>query len=380
MNIGIDINEANVGQRVGVNNVAYYIFKYLVTLITPPDRLIALSKERPLPDMPSASQTLTYEIFGPKKMWVLTGLTKRLLFNQPKIDVLFSPSHYTPLLSSVPAVIYLMDLSYERFGTEYFTSYDINQLKRWTPLSIRKAKHILTISEFTKSEIVSLYKTKPEKITVIYPGFDRESFHAKIPLTKQQQVRKKYGISGKYLLYVGTLQPRKNLSHLIEAFALLENQSVKLVIGGKKGWLFDQIFAQAEKLNLTNRIIFTGFVGAEDLPGLIKGSVAYVLPSLYEGFGMPPVEAQAVGVPVVVSRVSSLPEVVGDSGIYIDDPHSVESIKVALQRAISLKKAERIQIIEAGKENSKRFDWTVSAAKLLEILKSYGRHPNPPLK
>ncbi|MBI3443642.1 glycosyltransferase, partial [Candidatus Woesebacteria bacterium] len=181
MTIGIDINEANIGQRVGVNNVAYSIFKNLVGLISAPDKIIALSKERPLPDMPVETQTLTYEIFGPKKMWVLTGLTKRLFFNKPKIDILFSPSHYTPIISCVPSVIYLMDLSFERFGTQYFTSYDINQLKRWTPLSIKKAKHVVTISEFTKSEIVGLYKTRPEKITVVYPGFDRETFHAKIP-------------------------------------------------------------------------------------------------------------------------------------------------------------------------------------------------------
>lgn len=369
MIIGIDINEANIGQRVGVNQVAFAMFKALANTVSGEDRIIALSKERPLPDLPFSSEKLSYEIFGPKRMWVLTGLTKRLLLNKPKIDVLFSPSHYTPLLSRVPAVIYLMDLSYERFGTEYFTTYDINQLKRWTPFSIKKAKHVLTISEFSKSEIISLYKTPAEKVTVVYPGFDRDIYHSKIPKTKQLQIRKKYGIAGKYLLYVGTLQPRKNLSKLIEAFRKLKNKQVKLVIGGKKGWLYDQIFEQVKEQKLENRIIFLGFVPGEDLPGLIKGSQAYVLPSLYEGFGMPPVEAQAVGIPVVVSRVSSLPEVVGASGIYIEDPHSVDSIKEALEKVLSLRKNEREAIIEVGKENTKRFDWNLSAAKVIEILK-----------
>lgn len=370
MIIGIDINEANVSQRVGVNNVAYSIFKNLVSAVSLPDRIIALSKERPLPDMPPVSNSLAYETFGPKKIWVLTGLTKRLFFNKPKVNVLFSPSHYTPLFSLVPRVIYLMDLSFERFGGEYFTSYDINQLKRWTPLSVKIAKVVLTISEFTKSEIVSLYKINPNKVIVVYPGYDRESFHAKIPQTKQRQVRKKYGITGKYLVYVGTLQPRKNLNRLLEAFALLENQSVKLVIGGKKGWLYDQIYELAQKLNLGKRVIFTGFVPAEDLPGLIKGSLAYVLPSLYEGFGLPLVESQAVGAPVVISRVSSLPEVAGPSGIYIEDPHSVASIKQALEKAILLKKTERREIIEKGKENTKRFDWESSARLIYDLLAS----------
>ncbi|MFZ2201814.1 MAG: glycosyltransferase family 1 protein [Microgenomates group bacterium] len=368
MIIGFDINEANIGQRVGVNQVAYAIFKALAAVLPEGDKIIALSKERPLPDLPPQSDKLVYEIFGPKKLWVLTGLTRRLWFNQPKIDVLFSPSHYTPLLSRVPSVIYLMDLSYERFGTEFFTSYDINQLKRWTPLSIRKAKHVLTISEFSKSEIVRLYHTNPDKITVVYPGFDRDTYHSKIPMTKQHQVRKKYSLAGKYLLYVGTLQPRKNLNRLVEAFAKLKNKQIKLVIGGKKGWLYDQIFEQVRSLKLENRVLFLGFVPNEDLPGLIKGAVAYVLPSLYEGFGMPPVEAQAVGVPVVVSRLSSLPEVIGASGIYIEDPNSVDCIKEALEKVLTLTKNEREAIIEVGKENTKRFDWDLSAAKLLSIL------------
>jgi len=370
MVIGIDINEANIGQRVGVNQVAYATFKALVAAVGSEDQIIALSKERPLPDLPVARDNLSYEIFGPKRLWVMTGLTKRLFLNKPKIDVLFSPSHYTPLFSTVPAVIYLMDLSYERFGTEYFTTYDINQLKRWTPLSIKKAKHVLTISEFSKSEIIALYHTSPEKIIVVYPGFDRETYHSKIPKTKQLQVRKKYGIAGKYFLYVGTLQPRKNLGKLIEAFGKLKNKQVKLVIGGKKGWLFDQIFDQVKHLKLENRVIFLGFVPNEDLSGLIKGSQAYVLPSLYEGFGMPPVEAQAVGVPVVVSRVSSLPEVIGTSGIYIEDPNSADNIKAALENVLSLKKSEREAIVEVGKENTRRFDWNISAAKVLEILKT----------
>lgn len=369
MTIGIDINEANIGQRVGANQVAFALINALVDNLPEGDKIIALAKERPLPDLPVNSDKLSYETFGPEKIWVLTGLTKRLFLNKPKLDVLFSPGHYTPLLSRIPAVIYLMDLAYERFGTEYFTTYDINQLKRWTPLSIKKAKHVLTISEFSKSEIMNLYQTPAEKITVVYPGFDRLIYHSKIPKTKQRQVRKKYGISGKYLLYVGTLQPRKNLGKLIEAFAKLKNKQVKLVIGGKKGWLYDQIFEQTHELALENRVLFLGFVPNEDLPGLIKGSQAYVLPSLYEGFGMPPVEAQAVGVPVVISRTSSLPEVVGESGVYIEDPNSVNSIKEALEKVLSLKKSEREAIVEAGKENTRRFDWDASAAKLLAILK-----------
>lgn len=370
MNIGFDINEANIPQRVGVNQVAYNTFVHLAKNMSKGDKLIALSKERPLPDMPRETDILNYEIFGSKKAWVLTSLTKRLWFGKPKVDVLFSPSHYSPILSKTKSVIYLMDMSFERFGTEYFTSYDINQLKKWTPLSVKHAKKVLTISEFSKNEITNLYKTDPSKIEVVYPGFDKETFHGKVPKTKILSVKNKYGITGSYLFYWGTLQPRKNISRLIEAFSKINQPRLKLVICGKKGWLYDQILEQSQKLKVADRVIFTGFAPTDDLPALIKGSRAFVLPSLYEGFGMPPVEAQAVGTPVVVSRVSSLPEVVGDSGIYIEDPNSVESIKTALEKVLSLSKLERIKIIKQGKENVKRFDWDQSALKIIDILKS----------
>lgn len=370
MNIGFDINEANIPQRVGVNQVAYNIFVHMAKNIKEGDKLIALGKERPLPDMPHASDKLVYEIFGSKRAWVLTSLTKRLWFGNPKIDVLFSPSHYSPVLSPIKSVIYLMDMSFERFGTEYFTSYDINQLKKWTPISVRKAKKVLTISEFSKNEIVKLYGTSPEKIEVVYPAYDKNIFHGKIPKTKQAAIRKKYNINGSYLLYWGTLQPRKNISRLIEAFSKLKESRLKLVIVGKKGWLYEQILDQSKRLGIENRVIFTGFAPMDDLPALIKSSRAFVLPSLYEGFGMPVVEAQAVGVPVVVSRVSSLPEVAGESAIYIDDPNSVDSIVSALEKAINLSPKDRNTLIKEGKDNAKRFDWDVSAQKIISILKN----------
>lgn len=372
MNIGVDINEANIPQRVGVNQVAYATFSHLVEHLKKDDHVYAFSKEGPLPDMPLENDQLSYEVFGPKKLWVLTGLTRRLIWGKPKMNVLFSPTHYTPLFSRVPTVVFLMDLAFERFGSEYFTTVDLNQLKRWTPMSVKKAKHVLTISEFSKSEIIEFYGTKPEKISVVYPSFDRQLYHGKVPQTKQNQVKKKYGITGSYLLYVGTLQPRKNLVRLIEAFAKLQRPRLKLVIGGKQGWFYQQIFDKVKDLGLEDRVIFPGFIPNEDLPALIKSSRAYVLPSLYEGFGMPTVEAQAVGTPIVASRVSSLPEVVGPSGIYIDNPKSVDSIKQALEEVLSLTPSKRQQVIEAGKENTKRFDWDKSSQKILDILRQTG--------
>lgn len=365
MLIAIDGNEANISQRVGINQWAYELLKNLQKLKTE-HKIVVFLKDRPLPDLPPTTENFTYEVFGPKKSWVLTGLTLRLL-RKPRPEVLFSPSHYIPLFSPVKRVFSIVDLSYEKFGLEYFNNYDLQQLKRWTKKSVQAAQKIITISEHSRQDIESIYKVPKEKIKVIYPGFNSEQFHPRIPLTKQKQVRDKYQISGKYFVFLGTLQPRKNISKLIEAFSKLGG-GTKLVIVGKKGWLYDQIYEEVKQRNLEKKVIFTGFAPAEDVPALMKASVAYVLPSLYEGFGIPVVEAQACGALTVVSRVSSLPEVAGDAAIYIDNPNSADDIAESLRTALSLPRRAREQKIALGKANASRFSWEKAADETLRLL------------
>lgn len=367
MLIAIDGNEANISQRVGVNQFAFELLRHLHRLDTI-HKFVVFLKDRPLPDMPPAKDNFTYETFGPRKAWVLTGLTMRL-FRSPRPDVLFSPSHYIPLISPVRRVFSIMDLSYEKFGAQYFRQYDLQQLRHWTRLSAKNAKQIITISESAKQDIMELYKVPENKLTVIYPGYDEETFHSRIPVTKQLQIRDKYNIKGKYFVFVGTLQPRKNIIRLIKAFSKLGG-GTKLVIVGKKGWLYDEIFALVKKLDIEQKIIFAGFVPSEDLPALFKASVAYVLPSLYEGFGIPVIEAQACGAVTVVSRTSSLPEAAGDAAIYIDKPDSVHQIAEALRTALSLSRKRRDDLIDAGRTNVKRFSWASAAQKTVDILTS----------
>lgn len=367
MLIAIDGNEANVSQRVGVNQWAFELIKHLQQLQTD-HKFVVFLKDRPLPDMPPATPNFSYEVFGPTKAWVLTGLTLRLL-KAPRPDVLFSPSHYIPLLSPVKRVFAIVDLSYEKFGAEYFRQYDLQQLRRWTRQSAKKAKKIITISEASKNDIETIYKVKPERIAVIYPGYNTDLYQPRIPLAKMKQVRAKYGLKGKYFLFVGTLQPRKNIIRLIRAFAGLKTRA-NLVIVGKKGWLYDDILSLAQKLKIDDRVIFTGFAPNEDLPALMKYSLAYVLPSLYEGFGIPVVEAQACGSVVAVSRVSSLPEVVGDSGLYFDKPDSVASIRKTLGAILKLTKKQRLELKTKGKANAARFSWNQAAQQLVAELES----------
>lgn len=367
MRIAIDGNEANVSQRVGINQWAFELLREL-SKVKSEHKIVVLLKDRPLPDLPPVSENFTYEVFGPSKAWVLTGLTFRL-FRKPKIDVLFTPSHYIPLASNVKRVCSIVDLSFEKFGPEYFKSYDFNQLKRWTRLSAKLAKKIITISSNSKTDICELYKVSPEKVEVVFPGYNEEVYHPRIPLTKYKSVAEKYGIKRRYFLFVGTLQPRKNIVRLIRAFAAIKTNRL-LVIVGKKGWLYEEILKEAEKLGVSNRVIFTGFAPNEDVAALMKYSLAYVLPSLYEGFGIPVVEAQATGAVVLVSRISSLPEVVGETGLYIENPKSVVSIRKGLQQVLNMSKKERLELKLRAKENAKRFSWKKAANQILGTLVS----------
>ncbi|MCL4397617.1 glycosyltransferase family 4 protein [Patescibacteria group bacterium] len=356
MTIGINGNEANVSHRVGVGQYAYELLKQFVKFQTPSTKFQVYLENPPLPEMPD----LPYEVFGPKNLWTLTGLQKRLLANPP--DVLFTPTHYAPLYLSCPSVISVMDLAFEKFP-QYFKKKDLYQLKYWTRLSAMQAKKVIAISEATKGDLVQLYHLPPEKIVVTHLGYDQARFNEKVKPARKD----------KYFFYLGTLQPRKNLVRLIEAFGQLEDKDIKLVIGGMKnegrgGWMYQDVFEIASKLG--DRVEFTGYIPDTEVAGLMKGAAAYVLPSLYEGFGIPAVEAMATGVPVVVSRVSSLPEVCGECTIYIENPYEVESIRSALEKVLEMGDSERKNQIKAGLKLVKRYNWEDTAKQTLEVLKN----------
>lgn len=351
MIIGINGNEANIKHRVGVGQYAYELLRHFTGA-----KLRVYLSSPPLPDMPP----LDYKVLPGKGLWTLTTLQKELL-REKDLDVFFTPSHYAPLYLPIPSVISIMDMSFERFPA-YFTKKDYFQLKYWTKLSASLAKKILTISEFSKKEILEIYKFPEKKAVVTYPGYDATRFNTKVK-------RKK----GNYFLFLGTLQPRKNLLRLIDAFGQLGRKDIKLVIAGminegRGGWMHEPIFAKVKALGLDKNIIFTGYVPEAGVPALFAGSLAFVLPSLYEGFGIPAIEAMATGVPVVVSRVSSLPEICGPVPVYIDEPDSTDSIRQALEQILTLSEAERREKISLGLNWIKRYNWNDTAKKTLEVL------------
>ena len=366
MKIGLDGNEANTENRVGSGKYVYELIWQLSQnkqsfSTNKKYEFEVFLKQNPFPDLPKESTNFNYKIFGPKFLWTQFALPLHLTFGK-RPDLFFSMSHYGPRFSPVPYVIAIFDLSYLHYP-ELFNKDDLHKLTNWTKYSIKGAKHILAISKSTKDDIVKNYAVDPEKITVTYIGYDKKLFKHQSE-EKIQSVKKIYKISGDYIIFVGTLQPRKNLERLIESFFRLTHQ-LQLVIVGKKGWLYDSIFKKVKDLGIEKKVIFTDYVPDNDLPSLICGAKAYILPSLWEGFGIPVIEAQACGVPVVVSNVSSLPEIVADSGILVD-PEKTDSIANGIKKSLDAK--TRTDLVKRGFENIKRFSWEKCAKETLEVL------------
>jgi len=235
-------------------------------------------------------------------------------------------------------------------------------LNRVVPRSINRADHVLADSKATRSDIIELYGVPADKVSVLYSGVD-ERF---APVTDRAVIDSmciRNGIGeGPYILSVGTVQPRKNYVRLVEAFASLDRPDLKLVIAGGKGWLDDPLYQTIADLGLNERVHLIGFAADADLPALYSGAEVFVFPSLYEGFGLPPLEAMACGTPVVASNVSSVPEVVGDAGLPVD-PASVEAIQGAIEQALD-DQSLRASLRERGIKQAKLFTWRRAAEQL----------------
>jgi len=372
MIIGIDGNETNIKEKVGIGQYAYQVLLHLYKIKNEQVKFLIYLKNPPGKDLPKETAWWKYEVFGPKKLWTQFALPFHLFTTSKKPNIIFSPSHYAPRFSPCPTVISIMDLSFIRYP-ELFLKKDLHQLRSWTTYSAKKAVKIFTISEFSKKEIAKYYQLPEDKVIVTYPGYDEKKYQASNIESQKHvsRIKNKYNIFGDYILFVGTLQPRKNIVRLIEAFNILikeyDRQTLQLVLVGKKGWLYNDIFTTIKKLGLEKRVIFADFVANDDLPYLYYGARCFVLPSLYEGFGIPALEAMACGCPTVVSNVSSLPEVVGDAGILVD-PQNVKDIAEGIYNA-GFNELKRRELIKKGLSRAKLFSWEKCAAKTLEILK-----------
>ena len=433
MLIGIDGSRAFVPGRTGTENYSYQLLKHLSQIDTQNRYLIYLRNGNSLGldgweagmekglgvkggkgNLKDWPRNFEFKVIGLPRLWTQIGLAFRT-FVDP-LDVLFVPSHTLPLFRrpGLKTVVTVHDL-----GAEYLPA--LHQLKQLLYLNfmthhqIKTATKVISVSEATKKDLVKRVGIKPSKVEVVYEGVDETVFR-KLPIDMVNDIVKKYDlVRGKYFLFVGTIQPRKNLERLIRAFndfqknnapsfqepeilgnrrfRMSEGQNVrysgksdslkfrslshsefsegekpsfKLVLVGGKGWKSDSIYKLPKELGIEDRVRFLGRIEDEDLVGLYNGATALTYPSLFEGFGLPIVEAFACGCPVITSNTSSMPEVAGDAAILVN-PNETTEISKAMRSMVD-KDALRSLMINKGILRYKKFDWKVTAERTIEIL------------
>lgn len=367
MIVGIDASRCLPARRTGTERYAVEIIRHLLALPEAEGHTFRLYVPEAPPQVAFESfwndPKADVRILSGRRLWSHTALAGELLRRRP--DVLFVPSHVIPFLPSIllpPAVVTLHDVGYRHFPDAHTRTQRLylDLSTRWSSFA---AAQVIAPSQATADDLINFYATPAAKVSVIYEAADP------FPLAESLEETQPVTVERPYALYVGTVQPRKNLARLIEAYALLvEANKVgwDLVIVGWQGWQSDQFQAQVAEAELSERVHFPGYMADEDLPGLWQGALFFVFPSLYEGFGLPVLEAQQMGVAVMTSNNSSLPEVAGDAALLVD-PNDTEAIADAMLR-LSRDEALRQQLIAAGYENVKRFSWEKAARETLAVL------------
>jgi glycosyltransferase involved in cell wall biosynthesis len=374
MLIGIDASRTTTARRTGTENYSLHLIRELLTL-GQEHRLRLYFNQAPSPGLlPGNAEQ---RIIPFPRLWTHVRLSWEMFADPP--DLLFVPSHVLPLVHPKRSIVTVHDLGYLYYPEAH--TFSQNLYLRWsTGYNARTAMRVLADSKATEGDLIRHYAIPAERIVVVYPGRDETLAPVADPALLAA-VRTRYGLSGPYLLYVGTLHPRKNLVRLVQAFASFVQSPVarfqcpipnlQLVLAGQKGWLYEEILAQVRQSGVADRVVLTGYVPDSDLPALLSGALAFVYPSLYEGFGLPVLEAMACGTPVVCSNISSLPEVAGDAALLVD-PLDVEAWVTAFCR-IAADEGLRRELVERGLRQAQRFSWRRCAEGTLQVLEAVAR-------
>ena len=289
-----------------------------------------------------------------------------------EVDVLHSMGYAQPIACGAKTVVTVHDLAFLLFPRT-FNRLNRLYLSLLTRLSVRRADRVIAVSSNTKNDIVRLLGVAPDKVVVVHHGV--EPIFRKISDTSEiESFKRRRGLPDRYVLFIGTLEPRKNIQTLLVAFANLKKRSNvphKLVIGGARGWLWNEILATIERLELQQDVVLPGYLPLDEEPLWYNGADLFVYPSLYEGFGFPALEAMACGTPVVTSNSSSLPEVVGDCGVLVD-PTRPDELTEAIYRLLVTPSA-RGELSDRGLERAKSFSWSRAAERTIGVYREcYG--------
>ncbi len=363
MHIGIDASRAARAQRTGTEGYSLQLIRALMALDAD-DEFTLYFNQTPPPGLLPGAPNFHSLAFPMPRLWTHLALSAQMSRQPP--DVLLVPAHVLPIVHPPRSVVTVHDLGYLKWPTSH-RAFDRWYLDLSNRYHARAATRLLAISQATRDDLIQCYGVPAGRITVTQLAAD-ESFRPAGP-ADVDAVRRRYSLAGRYLLYVGTLQPRKNLPRLVRAFASIagDRPDLQLVLVGKQGWMYEALRSEVGRLGVENRVLFTGYAPAEDLPALYTGALAFAFPSLYEGFGMPALEAMSCGAPVVASNVSSLPEVVGDAGILVD-PTDETALAAALTRMADSADL-RADLRARGLARARLFSWERCARETLEALR-----------
>lgn len=372
MVIGIDASRTSVEQLTGTEAYAYFLILALIEEAAGRHQIRLYFNQPPPTGRYGEYEHVEMIILPFPRLWTHIRLATELHLRPP--DVFFTPAHVIPISYFRPSVATVHDLGYHYFP-EAHTRWQVTQLRWSTRHNARRARRILADSRQTKQDLIRFYKISAEKIRVVYPALDPK-FEKNAQTSKALLTQTKHP----YLLFLSTIQPRKNVVRLIEAFALVADQCPhNLILAGKLGWQAERIEKAIRSLapEIQNRIFQTGYVAEEGKAPLIAGADILLYPSLYEGFGFPVLEANASGTPVIASNTSSIPEVAGEGGAYLVDPFDTSAIAAAILHLLQ-DPVDRQNLIENGYKNTRRFTWERAAAQALATLEKVAGYQSKP--
>ncbi len=370
MRVCLDISAA-LGQGAGIGRYARELARALHALPDGPD-LVLFHNRQPLGRLPIELKELPrVEIPLGNKAWralMLSGPALSATWRRklPSCDVFHGTDMIAPPIPQ-PTVVTIHDLSVLLYPQVHTLLHRLHL--QWSlPRAARRAAAIIADAGSTKADIVAHLKVNPERVHVIPLGVDHTRFYPRPPREAQRRVNQTLGIEPPYILALGTLEPRKNLAAVLRAYARLKRDAPPLIVAGARGWGEAAIFDVAQALNLQGRIRITGYIPEDVLPDLYAGAQLFVYPSLYEGFGLPVLEAMACGAPVITSSTSSLPEVAGEAALLVNPSHP-EELAEAMQRALE-DEPLRDELRAKGPAQAARFSWERAARETLDIYTS----------
>ncbi|MEM7113399.1 MAG: glycosyltransferase family 1 protein [Chloroflexota bacterium] len=374
--IGIDVTSAIV-QGGGIGRYTRELINAVAQAQTPYQFRLFSAKPPPNPPVANPLPTADHISYHPAplnerwlyRLWYRLRLPLPVQLVLGKLDLLHSPDFVLPpVAGNIPTLLTVHDLSFIHYP-EVYPKPLVDYLNAVVPWSVGRASHILADSQATKDDLHHFWDVPDDKVTVLYSGVN-ERFQPVTNETLLAIVRQKYGLgTAPYIFAVGTVQPRKNYQMLIRSFKpIADNWPHQLYIAGGKGWLYDDMLAEIERQGLQERVRFIGFVDDADLPALYSEAMLYVFPSLYEGFGLPLLEAMQCGVPIITSNASCLPEVAGKAAVQLA-PTDEGAWTTAMEELLA-DPQQRTRLVAAGFRQAREFTWGRAAEQLISI---YGR-------